>query len=316
MTYHRTNFLKRILRPAVWMMPVVAAAAVFASSAVPQKAEAGQRMVREVKVGGSSRKYIAHLPDNVSAKSSWPVVVAYHPALGTAAGMEKITKMHNAAAAGNFIIVYPEGFRRTWNAGDCCGLAEKRNIDDVGFYKAILADLGTIAPVQKKAYVTGYSNGARMVYHLICEVPELVAAGAPFAATRDMSQCKSGKVPLLHIHGGSDKGSPVEGGYAESAMIKRSLGYMTPATVAVSEVASRNGCYSSAKATISIGDLGTTCTKYSSCTSGEATLCIIPNLGHTWPGAPLETNALGKKFGPARPDLNGSRAVLAFFQRH
>ncbi|KCV81449.1 putative hydrolase [Actibacterium atlanticum] len=268
-------------------------------------------MERKISVGGTKRSYVLYLPDNLSARSSWPVIIAYHPALGTGQGMADITKLHQTAGD-KFIVAYPDGFRRTFNAGDCCGVAEKRNIDDVGFFKAMMADIGSMAPVQSKAYLTGYSNGARMVYHLVCNVPEMVAAAAPFAATRNMDNCKSSRVPVLHIHGDADEGSPVDGGYAQSGLMKNSLGYMEPAQSVVSRIASRNGC-ASGGATISESGLGNSiCKRYSTCSGGETILCVVPGLGHVWPGAP----AGSKRFGPARPDLNGSRAVVNFFLRH
>ena len=179
-----------------------------------------------------------------------------------------------------------------------------------------MADLGTMAPIRKKAYITGYSNGAVMVYQLVCKVPGLVAAAAPFAATHPMNNCASGAVALMHMHGASDKGSPAEGGYAESAAMKQSIGYMTPAAEVVAKVAKRNGCTNSVTK-VSQGDLGTTCTYYNQC-SGNANvlLCVIPKLGHTWPGAAESRGAMGSKFGPARPDLRGSRAVVNFFLNH
>ncbi|WP_093966575.1 alpha/beta hydrolase family esterase [Actibacterium lipolyticum] len=291
-----------------------AMAAVFALAPAPSSAQ--QRIERELRVDGRSRSYIAILPENVSSGKALRVMMAFHPALGTADFMEKTTRLHKAKGANNFITVYPDGFRRTWNAGDCCGLAEKRNIDDIGFFKAIMADLSTIAPIQKKAYITGYSNGAVMVYQLVCKVPGLVAAAAPFAATHPMKNCASGAVPLMHMHGASDQGSPVEGGYAKSAAMKKSLGYMTPAAEVVAIVAKRNGCTNSTTKK-SEGSLGTTCTFYNQCNgNANAILCVIPKLGHTWPGAEEAKGAMGDKFGPARPDLNGSRAVVNFFLNH
>jgi len=56
---------------------------------------------------------------------------------------------------------------RTWNAGWCCGKAEKNGVDDVGFISALIdkmLDDYNISP--DKVYVTGMSNGAFMSYRL------------------------------------------------------------------------------------------------------------------------------------------------------
>lgn len=306
-----TKAMAALTRTAAKFAAALAAAAVLVT---PLAAEATQRIERKITVGGMTREYIAYLPDNPKGKDSWPIMMAFHPALGTASYMEKTTRLHATKGAENFVVVYPDGFRRTWNAGDCCGLAKKRNIDDLGFFNAIRKDLATMLPVREKVYVTGYSNGARMVYHLVCKQPGTIAAAVPFAATRDMSSgCASGRVPLMHIHGDADEGSPVEGGYAKSAAIKNTLGYMAPALQVVKEVAQHNGCSVSSASQMKESDLGTTCTAYTNCPgNADAVLCVIPGLGHVWPGS----NESSKRFGPARPDLRGSLAVVDFFRQH
>jgi polyhydroxybutyrate depolymerase len=280
-------------------------------------AQADERSVRKVKVGGMTREYIVHLPADLSARGEWPVIMAFHPGGGTAKFMEETTNLHRAAA-GEFIVVYPDGYRRRWNAGGCCGPAMERDIDDLGFYRAILADLDRIVPVAEKAHVTGYSNGSMMVYHLVCNLPQLVVAAAPFAglqpmqgATLPMTDCNPGRVPLMHIHGGADAGSPVEGGFARSSQLRDTVGQMAPALDVVRLVAKRNSC-SIATKQVRSPNLGTSCTMFTGCGRAEVGLCVVPGLGHVWPGAPAGV----ARMGDARTDLDGSLAIVNFFRRH
>jgi len=274
-------------------------------------ATAGQRLERSIKVGNMNRDYIVYLPDNLAARTSWPVIMAFHPALATAEFMEKTAMFHATPGGENFIVVYPQGIKRTFNAGDCCGPAERQNVDDLGFYQAMIADLKSIAPIKDKIYITGFSNGAMMVYHILCKMPETVAAAAPFAAVLPMTQCNPGQVALLHVHGGADEGSPVDGGYPKKAIMKVRLGYMPPVIDTVRAVAQRNGCSSSTS--IGEGNLGTSCTRFDGCPgNADAELCIIPGLGHVWPGAKAEYS----QFGPGRTDIRGTQAIISFFLNH
>ena len=279
---------------------------------VPERATAAERIERSLRLDGQQRSYTIYLPDNLANKRDLRVMFVFHPAIGTGKFMEDATGFHNLPAAKDFVVVYPDGFMRTWNAGSCCGNAEKRNIDDVAFFQAMMADVSSMASVRPKAYLTGFSNGALLVYHLMCKVGDQVAAAAPFAAylpPKDMRNCKGGPVPLLHMHGDADPGAPVEGGDTNY------LGRLPPARETVEAVARRNGADISNPTYVDMPGLGTTCLRYGSDAS-EAGLCVIPGLGHVWPGMEPRQGRGRGKFGPARPDLEGSAAVMRFFLQH
>lgn len=288
---------------------IAMALALTACILIASSAQARDRVERTLHVDGMDRTFVVYMPDMRPGRAM-PVLFVFHPALGTIQFMEFATGMHKKAAAEDYIVVYPQGYRRTWNAGTCCGLAEMADVDDVGFFRAMMKDIGTLAPVQPKAYLTGFSNGALMVYHLMCEAGDQVAAAAPFGAylpPQDMTGCYNGPVPLMHVHGAADKGSPVGGGQTNY------LGLLPPAKTTVEAVARRNGANLARPVSVENADLGTTCLRYKGTSAqAEANLCVIPGLGHVWPGMA----SFGGKLGPARPDLDGSAAVLDFFARH
>src|SRR5207244_2426435 len=92
------------------------------------------------------------------------------------------------------IVVFPNGTTRfdsgrlaTWNAGDCCAGAVKRGADDVGFIRAVVADVQKRWSVDKRrVYATGMSNGAMMAYRLACSTSPARGANCtrPAAAGR------------------------------------------------------------------------------------------------------------------------------------
>lgn len=279
----------------------------------PVPAEAGQRLARAVTVDGLKRTFTVVLPDNPGSRQAWPVIFAFHPAAAKGNWMERTTRLHAVPGGGNYVVVYPDGYYPTWNAGDCCGRAHRNRINDLAFYNAMRQDIARLVPVEPRAYLTGFSNGSRMVYHIMCTQPETVAAAVAVGATRNMENCRAGRIPLIHIHGLEDKGSPVEGGYTPGQLFREDIGYMEPAAKVVRTVARRNGCGTGQTQNVPKPTLGTTCSAYASCPGGAVSmLCLIPKMGHAWPGGPQGL----RMFGPYRPDLRGSAEVIDFFNRH
>jgi len=125
-----------------------------------------------------------------------------------------------------FIVVYPNGTGRlgdkllTWNGGTCCGYAMTNNIDDVGFVRALVADLQASYKIDpKRIYATGLSNGGIMSYRLACEASDLFAAIGPVAGTLNYKQCApSQPVAIIHFHGTDDTYLPYEGGYGPDSV--------------------------------------------------------------------------------------------------
>ncbi len=280
---------------------------------VAMSAIAAQREERVVVVGSTQREYIVYFPDDPKAKKSWPVLIAFHPALGTGKGMEGFTKLHEFPEGKDFVIVYPDGIGRTWNDGVCCGEAAVNNVDDIGFFKAILTDLKTVIPTKPKAYITGWSNGARLTYRLLCDVSDHVAAAAPFGATFALTPetCRmAAPVPIMHMHGIEDKQSPIIGGPPQGGSWGAPrVGNPPPPLDSVKYVADHNGCSAQAYQRL----LKSKCLVFNNCTdNATATYCPIAGLGHLWPG--MESG--WTLFGPAREDVQGSQEVLRFFLVH
>jgi len=125
-----------------------------------EDASASNRVKRTIKIDGIERTYTAYIPKSAQRKRNLRVVFVFHPALGTSKFMEDATKLHELPDSNEFVVVYPEGFMRTWNAGACCGVAEMRDVDDVAFFRAMMRDLAAMVSIRPKAYLTGFSNGA------------------------------------------------------------------------------------------------------------------------------------------------------------
>jgi len=89
---------------------------------------------------GIIREYLVHVPRSYHGQPT-PMLIALHGGGGDAdfqADDSKYKLISKSEQAG-FIAVFPNGYGRlpggifaTWNAGTCCGAAQKNNVDDVG----------------------------------------------------------------------------------------------------------------------------------------------------------------------------------------
>lgn len=281
-----------------------------------------ERIERTIKVGSLSRTYTIQAPRKLlGAAQKHDVVFVYHPALSTGSFMEEKAPFHIAAGLENFVTIYPNGYGKTFNTGGCCGVAFQKEVDDIAFFKAMLEDIKGLIPIKEKVYLTGFSNGAFMTYKLVCDVPEKIAAAVPFAAAIDMTTCKNGSVPVLHLNGAEDEVSLYgDFGDSGSSEVSNAMKVMVTPYVALAPIARRNGCSSEHKPKdMSVYDAS--CEVYDACTSGHSVImCVIPGLGHAWPGSGDDAVTSGRKtmfkgndLGPYRPELDPTKPIVDFF---
>lgn len=181
--------------------------------------------LHELRVGEQPRNYRLFVP--ATGAAPLPLMIVLHGGLGNAEQAEKSTGMSLVAASQGFMVAYPNGTgtrllpnRRTWNAGNCCGPAQREGVDDVGYISAMLEDIARRAPLDpSRVYVTGMSNGAMLAYRLACELPQSIAAIVPVAGTLALDDCAAtSDIALLHIHGSADSHVPYQGGIGENAL--------------------------------------------------------------------------------------------------
>lgn len=269
---------------------------------------------------GYTRQYKVHVPPGYDPKKPTPLVFCIH-GLAQNAVMFCVTgaAINQLSDQKGFILVMPNGYQSSWNAGTCCGAASNERLNDVALFRAIFAEVGKHVNVDLgRVYATGLSNGGYMSYRLACEAADIFAAVAPGAGavgkndigggtnpTSDFTACDPSRpVSILDIHGTADGLIP----YALQAP-------------SLSIFAKEGGCStttSPAAAPPSSGD--TTCVSYAGCTSGvEVTGCSIQGGGHCWFGSPdcgTGGGAIGAAFvGANSTVMKNNEAIWDFFVR-
>jgi polyhydroxybutyrate depolymerase len=264
-------------------------------------------------VAGLERSYLLHLPASLPAGRSLPLLLVFHGAGGGSRSMARHAGLAELGVDRGYAVVHPDGIARRWNDGRNNGAAQ----DDVEFVRRLLDSLGRELPVDTtRVYAAGISNGAGFSYRLACDLPGAFAAiaavaGAPAAALEPRCAATS-PVSVIAFQGTGDRLMPYQGG---NVAARRGQVLSAPGTAAL--FAGVNGCAPSPTVTAEADTArdGTRVlrTAYSGCREGrDVVLYTIEGGGHTWPGGP----PVGWRVGRVSRDLDASRVMLDFFDRH
>jgi polyhydroxybutyrate depolymerase len=223
-----------------------------------------------MKVGTMTRSYevigpVAALPDSA------PVIVVLSGIAAPVSDEVKRDYLTPYVNTGQAELVYPVGYKMSWNAGGCCGAAAQHNVDDVAFIKSLVAavDPGHRHPI----YVVGYSNGGRLAYKLACSAPGLFDGTAVVKADPDPGCVVSRPLTILQIAALDDTAVP----YAPGDKGRES----PPATVQVAALRKVDGCSGSSAGT---PHSAMTLTTWADCSSGARVGFAVWNTGgHGFP---------------------------------
>ena len=264
-----------------------------------------------VEFGGLSRTYRVFTPGSLASGARVPLVVVLHGGFGTGVEAERAYHWDDLATRFGFVVLYPDGFERAWNAGTCCGAPQRRNIDDVGFLSALIGRVVRERNLDpNRIYVTGMSNGAMMAYRMACDAPLAIAAIGPVSGTLTVP-CKQPKpTSVLAVHGLSDENVPFGGGVGKG--FTHDERPSVPASIA--RWREIDGCSAPVDRT-----LGRVTESLAQCIQGRAVeLITIAGAGHQWPGAvppPALARALLQLDQPSTA-MNATTRLWQFFSAH
>lgn len=255
----------------------------------------------ELSHGGMTRSYQLHVPSGYSGQEGVPLVVNFHGYTSNATQQAGFSGMNAKADAAGFIVAYPEGLNNSWNAGTCCGVSATNKVDDVGFARAVVADIQSKACVNpKRIYATGMSNGGYLSHRLACEASDLFAAVAPVASVLAIpaAECKPARpISVIHFHGTADTLVAYNGGSSSISAPDSFAGW-----------ASRNGCTDTASESFNKGN--TKCTTHKACKDGvSVTLCTVTDGGHCWFGTEF------CPFGKSTLDISANDEMWNVFEK-
>lgn len=237
-------------------------------------------------IDGEHRSYIVYKPASARG-GDLPLMIVLHGGMGNARFIERKTGFNRVADRGGFIVAYPNGTliaggmrgdRRTWNAGNCCGVAAREDVNDVAFIAKMIRDIASRYPVNlRRVYVAGFSNGAMLAYRLACQIPERIAAIISVSGALVINNCEVGRnVAVLAIHGTADDHVPFRGGQGPNVRV-----VFDPVRKTIKRITRPRDCGAPTEI-----DLNRNVRVFSyHCRDGAPVeLYVIKGGGHVWPG--------------------------------
>lgn len=289
----------------------------------------GELSEESIEHDGLRRTYLVHVPPQLKdASRPVPLVLAFHGGGGDAVFMARNPRyglMAKADAAG-FIVVFPGGYSQlpsglfaAWNAGNCCGEARDRMVDDVGFARALIKRLQTTHAIDaKRVYAVGMSNGGMLAHRLACDAADVFAAVASVAGTDNTKTCvPSRPISVLHIHAKDDDHVLFEGGAGPASVRDASkITAFTSVPLTIARWVERDRC--EAKPTRSLDVAGAYCESYKACAGqAEVALCVTGTGGHSWPGgSAVRSGQASSSASSVLPALSANDVMWDFFKAH
>ena len=221
--------------------------------------------------------------------------------------------MDSLAEARHFLVAYPDGtggrfgLNTDWNAGECCGNAQRDGVDDVGFLRALIADVSARWPVdRRRVYVAGFSDGARMAYRAACEMAGEVAAVAAVSGSLVAAHCAPRwPIPVIAFHGTSDEEVPfADTAYTAAREPVHGASGLPPTTQFWMATNHCRGIVVHHVAPRVVETEGTGCVT-------DVVLYAIEGGPHGWPVAPSARDAAGTGYV-----ISASPIIAQFFLRH
>lgn len=218
----------------------------------------------------SGGRYVAVMPEGVSADGLMPVLFYYHGYGQSAETVKNNKALLKLVSERGILLVIPDGLNRSWsNVG---APSEKR--DEIEFTQNVLQDVRANWKIkQGQIWATGFSKGGSMAWDVACYMGNEFSAFFPIAGSfwRPHPVTCEGPVNIRHIHGLSDRVVPMRG---------RAIGerwHQGDVRQGVAIWEGLNGC-EALPTEVSLKDMS--CKIWSGCRSGKALELCLHNGGH------------------------------------
>lgn len=168
---------------------LILAAIPFLIAGTAQSAETWSMRVNNV-----SRNLLVHAPSGVAGR---PLLLSLHGLNQDAAYQRSTTAWEAVADTAKFVVVFPNAVNKSWDIS---------GTNDINFLTAIMDSVAKRYNTDKnRVYVSGFSMGGMMSYHVANRIADRVAAIAPVSGYLFANPVASSRpMPIIHIHGTTD----------------------------------------------------------------------------------------------------------------
>ncbi len=273
----------------------------------------------ELEHGGRDRRYHLHVPPHQRTADALPLLVVLHGGGGSGEHVREVTRLDELGVEAGFVVAFPDGTGRlprrllTWNAGGIDVWASRNDIDDVGFLRAVVADVQQRLPIDpRRVFVAGHSNGGMMCHRLAREAADVFTGIAVVAGAMNWTGADAtSPLAVLLVHGTKDRHVRISGGETEVRFGGGEGRVDAPLQAAVDYYVERNGLKGYPE---SITEGGVRVDTYATAKQDGTVVAPVRVVtleggGHAWPGT-AERPAL---LADAAIDWPASRAIVEFF---
>jgi polyhydroxybutyrate depolymerase len=246
-----------------------------------------------------------------------PLILALHGNNGSGEQFLTYARWTNVAAGAGVVVALPDGLNKGWADGrpdsEFRGRKPPAGLNDVAFLVELVETLVKEGVAdRRRIYVTGLSNGGMMALRMLCDRPDLFAAGAAVIASLpegNAARCRPSRpVPLLLMNGTEDRLVP------DQPQPGRFLG--TEGTAAFWRRVNRCTAAGEARALPDRdpSDGSQVTVTRAQCPPGQdvVTYRVIGG-GHQMPSLTQGPTA-ERLLGPRNRDIDGARAIWDFFK--
>jgi polyhydroxybutyrate depolymerase len=260
---------------------------------------------RQLVFARTTRSYRVFSPSAPAPGAGWPLVIVLGGVGDSAQSMTNATQFDREAAAGQFVVAYPESAGPSWNAGFCCAGAASDTSDDVGFLNVLLDQLQHDYRIDAaRVYAVGVSAGAMMAYRWACADAERVTGVGSVAGAMLLDSCHPAQpVSIIEIHGTADPLVPYGGGTVAPPGVATQP---VPSSGALAQRwATLDGCSETPSVQTATPVTSTT---WSLCARGSGVrLIAVSGAGHTW---------YTPDFGAANGAVDATHEIWTYLSSH
>jgi polyhydroxybutyrate depolymerase len=279
---------------------------------------AGTESSHTVRHGGRDRRYLLHVPPHDDSQPAMPLLVVLHGGGGNGAQVRANTGIAEIATRAGFAVAFPDGSgllpKRllTWNSGGIDVYASRNDVDDVGFLREVVRDVGQRVPIDAaRVYAAGHSNGGMMCHRLAREAADVFSGIAVVAGAMNFTDADAtSPIAVMIVHGAADKHVLYRGGKTE--VTQRGQAGRVDASVqdAIDYYVARNNLSgyprSESHDDVRVDDYGV---PKDDRPTAPVRVVSLEHGGHSWPGSSQRPRLIAD----TPVDYPASRAIVEFF---
>ncbi|WCL49744.1 alpha/beta hydrolase family esterase [Leptospira sp. GIMC2001] len=253
---------------------------------------------------------------NTVNHNKYGLILFLHGRYGTGRQAMIQSDFNSVADKHKLIIIYPDGFDRSWADGRGGTPADRKGIDDVGFIEEIIKNSLVDYPIdESRIFISGHSNGGFMTQRMLLEKTELFRAGASVVSQLSENLLRkyrpSKPLSVLFINGTEDPLVPYYGGYVSDN------GLILSAEESFDRWVQWNGCIgkgSISKQNSNLSDKTSLVYNLHNNCDNNTSVGIIKIIGggHSWPGKMDEIPFID--LGNPTYEINGADTIWNFFE--